>query len=142
MQLTPHFSFEELTTTTNNDYLKRNREAAMLIPDKMYKLALFAEQVRAFLNVPMTITSAFRYGDLNEAVGGSATSQHTSAQAIDFVPKKMTVEQAYELLRKSPLVYGQLIVEQSGGKQWVHVGMGYKRENLRYINGKYTKQGD
>lgn len=142
MQLTPHFSFEELTITTNNDYIKRNRDAAMLIPDKMYKLALFAEQVRAFLNVPMTITSAFRYADLNEAVGGSATSQHTSAQAIDFVPKNMTVLQAYEMLRKSPLVYGQLIVEQSGKKQWVHVGMGYKRENLRYVNGKYTKQGD
>ena len=141
MKLTNHFSFEELTVTNYSaEMLALNRKRATIIQDHIYKLALFAEQVRAILDVPMIITSGFRCTELNEAIGGSATSQHATAQAIDFVPGKfMTVEEAYDKLRKSRLVYGQLIIEHSKGKEWVHVSMGYKRENLKYNDGKYTK---
>lgn len=140
MKLTNHFSFEEITNTSNTELLSLNRRRAMLILDHVYKLALFAEQVRAFLDVPMIITSGFRCQELNEVVGGSSTSQHTRAEAIDFIPGKfMTVEEAYDKIKKSRLIYGQLIIERSKGKEWVHVSMGYKRENLKYNDGKYTK---
>ena len=141
MKLTTHFTFEELTTTNcSKELLELNRKRATLIQDYIYQLALFAEQVRAFLDVPMIITSGFRCEELNEAVGGSSTSQHAKAQAIDFIPGKfMTVEKAYDILKESKLIYGQLIIEHSKGKEWVHVSMGYKRENLKYNEGKYSK---
>lgn len=142
MKLTDHFTFEELTKTNRSlEILDKNRAEAILIKDQIYILALFAEQVRSFLDEPMYITSGYRCKLLNEIVGGSPTSQHLQARAIDFVPARMTVEQAYDYLRKSPLIYGQLIIESSNGSKWVHVSMGYKRENLKYKDGKYTKQG-
>lgn len=140
MKLTPHFNFDELVYTSNAELKELNRKRAVLIQDHIYKLALFAEQVRAILDVPMVITSAFRCQELNEAVGGSSTSQHANAQAIDFIPGKfMTIEEAYDKIRKSRLIYGQLIIEHSKGKEWIHISMGYKRENLKYNDGKYTK---
>lgn len=139
MKLTPHFTFLELINTSHKDLLAINKTSAEKIKEDIYKLALFAEQVRAILSVPMTITSGYRCKELNKAVGGSSTSQHTKAEAIDFIPSKMTVSQAYDKLRTSCLVYGQLIIEHSGSKEWVHVSMGYKKENLKYNNGKYTK---
>lgn len=137
--LTPNFNFSEMTYTSHKNLLAINKTSAEKIKEDIYKLALFAEQVRAILCVPMTITSGYRCKELNKAVGGSSTSQHTKAEAIDFIPSKMTVSQAYDKLRISCLVYGQLIIEHSGSKEWIHVSMGYKKENLKYNNGKYTK---
>ena len=137
--LTPNFNFSEMTYTSHKELLAINKTSAEKIKEDIYKLALFAEQVRAILCVPMTITSGYRCKELNKAVGGSYTSQHTKAEAIDFIPSKMTVSQAYDKLCASCLVYGQLIIEHSGSKEWVHVSMGYKKENLNYNNGKYTK---
>ena len=104
----------------------------------MEYLALFAEQIRAFIKVPMIITSGYRCDALNRAVGGSKSSQHRFFRAIDFIPKGMSVDECFEKLKTSPLVYQQLIKEQSGDSVWVHVGVGDKRENLIYKNGKYT----
>lgn len=138
MNLTPHFTLEELTYTSNKNYAESNKKSAMFVFEHVYKLALFAEQVRVILNVPMTITSGFRCAGLNEAIGGSSTSQHVKAEAIDFIPGKgMTIDEAFDIIRKSNLVYGQLIKERSGSKQWIHVSMGYKQQALTYLDGKY-----
>lgn len=141
MKLTPHFTLEELTTTTvSKEMAEKNVRYAAIIPDQIFILALFAEQVRFILKVPMTITSGFRCEALNKAVGGSPTSQHTLAQAIDFLPGKgMGIDKAFDILKNSCLLYGQLIKERSGKSEWIHVSMGYKRENLKYIDGKYKK---
>ena len=138
MNLTPHFTLEELSYTSYKSFAEINIKSARMIFEHIYKLALFAEQVRAIIKVPMTITSGFRCGGLNEVLGGSDTSQHVKAEAIDFIPGKgMTIDEAFDIIRKSNLVYGQLIKEQSGSKQWIHVSMGYKQQALTYLDGKY-----
>ena len=141
MKLTKHFTKEELTCTSVSERLQKlNRDVAP--EEDVYKLACFAEQVRAFLGRPMIITSGYRCTELNKRVGGSASSQHLKAQAIDFVPSQMKLEDAFGLLMASQLVYGQLIIEHSKGKEWIHVSMGDKKENLVYIDGKYEKIGE
>lgn len=137
MKLTDHFTLEELTTTTTK-YSKLNIDTAKKHEDSIYKLALFAEQVRAILNCPMTITSGYRCTELNTAIKGAKNSQHTKFEAIDFVTKKYTIDEIFNILKNSNLVYGQLIKEQSGTSKWVHVSMGHKKENLMYKDGKYT----
>lgn len=138
MKLTAHFSLQELCTTRNKSFASQNlKEAKENLPYMEY-LALFAEQIRAFIKVPMIITSGYRCDALNRAVGGSKSSQHRFFRAIDFIPKGMSVDECFEKLKTSPLVYQQLIKEQSGDSVWVHVGVGDKRENLIYKNGKYT----
>lgn len=139
MKLTKHFTLEELSTTNNKTLAKKNYKEAKENLSEMECLALFAEQVRAFVNVPMVISSGYRCDELNKAVGGAKTSQHRFFRAIDFVPKGMSIDDCFELLKNSNLVYKQLIKEQSGKTVWIHVGMGDERENLIYKNGKYTK---
>lgn len=139
MKLTSHFSLEELTTTNNKALASKNLKEAKANLTLMEDLALFAEQVRAFINVPMVITSGFRCEELNKAVGGVKTSQHRFFRAIDFIPKGMDWDECFSRLKMSNLVYGQLIKEHSGSSEWIHVSMGDKRENLIYKDGKYTK---
>lgn len=138
MQLSKNFTLEELTNTSYKDLLANNIYYAMNNFDKVKELAKFSQEIRDFLGVPMTITSAIRYPALNTKVGGSPTSQHQKIEAIDFVPSKMTIQKAFDKIRNSKLKFGQLIIEKSGKKEWIHISTGSKRQILQYTNGKYT----
>jgi zinc D-Ala-D-Ala carboxypeptidase len=66
------------------------------------------------------VTSAFRSEQVNKAVGGVATSQHRLAEAVDSVPKKVTLEEAFEWCKKN-MKFGQLIIEVEEDKTWIHI---------------------
>ncbi len=136
--LTKNFLFSELVDTKHTDLLPANIYYAVDNMDKVIDLAKFAQEIRDFLGVPMTITSGVRCSALNNRVGGSKTSQHLSFEAIDFVPSRMTLQQAFDKIRKSDLQFGQLIIEQSGGKEWIHISIGTKREVKKYDGKRYT----
>lgn len=142
MKLTPHFTIEELSVTSNRKYKTINLESAKEQMGKMYMLAGFAERVREIVGKPMIISSAYRCPELNAAVGGAISSQHKYAEAIDFVCKGIEPELLACKIAASDLKFNQLIVEYSGNKSWVHVSIGSKREVLRYKNGKYTSIGE
>lgn len=78
------------------------------------------ERLRAFLGAPIRINSGYRSKALNDAVGGSPSSQHMFGEAVDFVcpgygsPRAV----AESLSRAMPLLgIDQLIFEHT----WVHV---------------------
>lgn len=91
---------------------------------------------------PTIITSGYRSPALNEAIGGSTTSQHSKGEAVDLeVPGVSTAEVAEWISQN--LVYDQLILEfytpgdiNSG---WVHVSFkadgSNRRENLTATRG-------
>lgn len=139
MKLTSHFSLEELSVTNNKSIASNNIKEAKAHLKEMECLAFFAEQVRAFVGAPLIVTSGFRCEQLNNAVGGSKTSQHLFFRAFDFLPKGQDLDECYAKLQWSQLVYKQLIKEQSGDKRWIHIGMGVEKENLVYKDGKYTR---
>ena len=88
----------------------------------------------------ITITSAFRSDAVNKHVGGVPTSQHRLAEAIDFIPKEVKFEDAFSWC-KSSLEFGQLIIERSGDKRWIHISRPRvgkpNMQALRMENGKY-----
>lgn len=139
MRITEHFNLDELCVTSNKALAKKNLKEGKENLGEIEHLALFAEQIRALIGLPMIVTSGFRCEELNKAVGGAKNSQHRFFRAIDFIPKGCSIEDCFEWLRTSPLVYKQLIIEESNGKKWIHVGMGEGRENLIYKDGKYKK---
>lgn len=142
MQLTPHFTIEEFCVTTNQQYKEKNLELGKNRLGKMYMLAGFAERVREIVGAPMIITSAFRCSALNDAVGGAHNSQHTKCEAIDFVCKGLSTQQIACKIVASDLKYGQLIIEHSKSKAWIHISIGDRKEVLRYKDGKYTLIGE
>lgn len=138
MNLTPHFSLEELAGTTTK-YKTQNLAEARQILGRMYQLAGFAERVREIVGRPILITSGFRCVKLNNAVGGSLTSQHLYAEALDIRANGKTASELFQILARSDLKYDQLILEKVGNAQWVHVSIGSKKEKLTYDGKKYTR---
>ncbi len=138
MNLTPHFTLEELAGT-NTPYRSQNLEEAKKQLGRMYQLAGFAERVREIVGRPLIINSGYRCVKLNNAVGGSLTSQHLYAEAIDIKVPGKTASELFQIIAASDLKYDQLILEKVGNAQWVHVSIGSKKEKLKYDGKKYTR---
>ena len=84
------------------------------------RLALFLEEVRTVLGVPLRINSAFRSVEANRLVGGKSTSQHCRGVAADIRVKSMTPDQVVRAIIKAGLNYDQVIREFDS---WTHVSI-------------------
>lgn len=118
MNLTDHFTLEELTRTDHRsfDNTPNGDEIANLT-----RLALFLERVRKALgNPPLMITSGFRSKAVNDAVGSKDTSQHRLGCAADFRVPGMTPDQVVAAVIASGLPYDQIIREFDS---WTHISI-------------------
>jgi hypothetical protein len=146
MNVSPHFSWEELTRTGQTALQASNRAEAEQYRASLTRLAVeLLEPIRAKFG-PVKINSAFRGPSVNAAVGGSKTSQHMRGEAADIVATAVSVEELHRwICAESGLAFGQCILEKSSPSKpfsWVHVSLGTKREALVYDGaGKYTKWG-
>lgn len=138
--LTPHFTLEELATTSLASYKSKNIKEAKRKMGKMYMLAGFAERIREIIGYPLIVTSGYRCTELNKAVGGALVSQHMLCEAIDIVCKENKVETMFQKIKNSDLKYGQMIIETNkAGSQWLHISIGSNKQRLKYEPGKgYT----
>lgn len=122
--LSPHFTFRELTRTSKIPYKIVNTLLAKDYLDNLTILANYLlEPVRAILDTPLIITSAYRCPSLNKEIGGSTTSQHLNGTAADFRPKNklLSLSDTFIKLKETPFLhYGQLILEKS----WLHISLG------------------
>lgn len=80
--------------------------------------------LRKYLNSPIIITSGFRNKELNKAVGGVPTSQHTEGKAADFKCKDL--DKAFKYI-KDNLEFDQLIYYKS--RSFIHVS--YSKNNRK-----------
>ena len=96
---------------------------------------------------PIRVTSGYRCAALNKAVGGSNTSAHLYGCAADIVPLNGKIAEFKEFCRKyfdvRRHLYDQVILEDNGKSEWVHIGLktkdGRKRGQLmEYKNNRYT----
>lgn len=141
MKLTEHFTLEELSTTNKKEFKTENiKYAEKFLDGKIQHLANFAEKVREIINSPMTISSGVRCPNLNTALNSGSKSQHLICEAFDFIPLKITVKKAFDLLRASNLEFGQLICEIKGKVAWIHISIGFKKEVLISCDGGKTYQ--
>lgn len=138
MQLSKNFSLAELTYSQSAVRKGIDNTAPY---DAVENLKLLAENVlqpiRDFLGAPIKITSGYRSQSLNQAVGGSKTSQHNKGQAADFVVQGMAPTQVCLLIIASGVEFDQLIDEGT----WVHIS--YNKENNRkqVLTAKFDAKG-
>lgn len=140
-KVTEHFTLEEMSATSHEDLQQANYKYAENRMWALIKICKLLEEVRTVLECPMIISSGVRCPELNERLGGAKNSQHMRCEAADFVPARHTVEEAFEIIYKSNIMFDQMILERSGGKTWLHISCSHapRRESLIYNKGKYKK---
>jgi hypothetical protein len=129
MNLSPHFTLEELTFSQTA--LRKgidNTPAAGAVENLTTLCATLLEPARDLLGVPLHLDSGFRSPALNEAVGGAKTSAHMDGRAADCIPQGADLRQAFDRLRRSDLPYDQIIYECSA---WIHLAIARKGETPR-----------
>ena len=118
MNLTEHFTLEELTHTDHRQFDNTPNEAEMA---NLQRLAEFLEKVKAVLGgKPIMINSAFRSKQVNDAVGSRDSSQHRLGCAADIRVPGMTPNEVVKTLIASGLGFDQVIREFDS---WTHISI-------------------
>ena len=118
MNLTEHFTLEELTTTSHRQFDNTPNDAEMA---NLVLLAEFLEKVKTPLDgKPIMVNSAFRSKAVNDSVGSKDTSQHRLGYAADIRVPGMTPDAVVRALVASDLPYDQVIREFDA---WTHVSI-------------------
>lgn len=138
MQLTEHFSLEELTASKTAAAHKIVNTPDAVSAANLKVLADGLEQVRGLLNAPIDIHDGYRCPALNKAVGGVPNSAHAEGYAADFVcPGYGTPLEIVEKLQNA-VVFDQLIQEGT----WVHISFAptLRKQVLtaHFVDGKAT----
>jgi hypothetical protein len=121
MKLSEHLDLSEII---RSDSAKRNGISNMPTPDHIENFKILAtkvfEPIREHFGVPIRISSGYRSAELNKCIGGSATSQHSTGEAIDIDQDGTTItnKQVFDYI-KDNLAFDQLINEFNYA--WVHV---------------------
>jgi hypothetical protein len=118
MNLSPNFTFEELTHTDHREYDNTPNDAEL---ENLKRLAQFLEEVKAALGGrPVMVNSAFRSKQVNDAVGSKDSSQHRIGCAVDIRVPKLTPDEVVRIIIAAGLPYDQVIREFNA---WTHVSI-------------------
>ena len=121
MNLTPHFTLDELTaseTAERNGWDNNPNEQEL---ENLKRLADFLEQVKVVMGgKPIMISSGLRTKKVNDAVGSKDTSQHRIGCAADFKVPGMTPDEVVRKIIASGIGYDQVIREFD---RWVHISV-------------------
>ncbi len=126
MNLSEHFTIEQLTKSQTasrkgiNEQFNPNEE----IKSELKELCINLLEKVLLLFPNMSISSGYRCGALNAAIGGANTSQHTKGQAADVEAGtgKSNIELAKSVLSAN-IVFDQMIVEFGTLEKpdWIHL---------------------
>ena len=131
MNLSEHFTFEELTHTDHRELDNTPSEHEKCIIDgkevtvnavaNLTRLANFLEQLKTVLGgKPIMVNSAFRSEAVNGAVGSKNTSDHRRGCAADIRVPGMTPDEVVRAVIASDLPYQQVIREFD---RWTHIAI-------------------
>jgi hypothetical protein len=131
MNLSEHFTFEELTHTDHREFDNTPTEAEKCVIDgkevtvnavaNLSRLAAFLEELKTVLGgKPIMVNSAFRSEAVNTAVGSKNTSDHRRGCAADIRVPGMTPDEVTKAIINSNLPYQQVIREFD---RWTHVSI-------------------
>ena len=118
MNLSKHFTLEELTITEHRDLDNTPNDTEK---NNLKRLAEFLEQVKTVLGgKPVMVNSAFRSKAVNDAVGSKDTSQHRVGCAADLRVPGMTPDEVVKAVIASGIGYDQVIREFD---RWTHISV-------------------
>lgn len=129
MNLTPHFTLEELTHSQQAVRARIDNTPSKSVTLNLTKVAELMEEVRQLLGQhPINISSGYRCNKLNTLIGGAKNSAHTIGLAVDFIcPGYGTPKEICQTLLASGLQFDQMICEGT----WVHLAVAAPASSAR-----------
>lgn len=123
-----YFTIEEMIKSSTATAKRIDNTPNQTVIDSLTKLIeAVLDPLREWYGKPIKVNSGYRCEALNEAVGGSDTSQHRLGEAADItVGTKKGNKKLFEYI-KDNLPFDQLINESNFS--WVHVS--YREGRLR-----------
>jgi uncharacterized protein YcbK (DUF882 family) len=132
MNLTKNFTLEELC---HSSWAIRNGIDNKPNDEQIENLTLLCinilQPLRDALGIPMVIDSGFRNFEVNNAVGGAKTSQHTEGKAADVIVPGMAVIDVIRKIAELKLPFDQMIFEYG---QWTHISFDKDRQRGRILS--------
>jgi hypothetical protein len=118
MNLTEHFTLEELTITDHREFFNEPNPSEIA---NLQRLAELLEQVKVAIGgKPVMVNSAFRCKEVNDAVGSKDTSQHRLGCAADIRVPGMAPDAVVKAVIAAKLPFDQLIREFD---RWTHISV-------------------
>lgn len=118
MNLTEHFTLEELTATSHRQFDNTPNDAELA---NLLRLAEFLEQVKTALDgKPIMVNSGFRSKAVNDSVGSRDSSQHRIGAACDFRVPGMKPDEVVRAVIAAGLPFDQIIREFDS---WTHISV-------------------
>ena len=121
-----YFTIEELCQSETAEELGIDNTPTEEVKEN---LTFFTEKIldplRESWGSAIIVNSGFRCPELNKAVGGSKTSVHPLGWGVDLYPKNEKIEEFKKHVIKffKGKRWDQVILEKSGKKVWVHIGL-------------------
>ena len=144
-KISEHISYKEATfsqTATRKD-IDNTPNEEVLCRMKAVAENIF-EPLRAHVGGPIKINSFYRSINLNVAIGGAKSSQHTRGEAIDIDDTfgHMSNKDMFEFI-KDELDFDQLIWEfgDDNNPAWLHVSYVSNENNRRRVLKASKQQG-
>lgn len=137
MQLSENLSLAEML---RSESAKRRGIENKPTPEHIENMKAWAvnifQPIRNHLKRPVHLSSGYRSKELNKAIGGSQTSQHSKGEAgdIDMDGTEIKNRDIFNFI-KDNLDFDQLIWEfgTKGNPDWVHVSYTTKRNNRKEV---------
>jgi len=118
MNLSEHFTLEELTHTDHREFDNTPNESELA---NLKRLAAFLETVKSAVGGnPIIINSAFRSKQVNDAIKSSDRSQHRLGCAADIRVPQMSPDEVVKAIIAAGLPFDQVIREFD---RWTHVSI-------------------
>jgi len=138
-RLSAHFTLREMSTTSTG---LPNTPSPHAVESLRELCTLVLEPWRLVLGA-IRVSSGYRSPAVNQAIGGSPTSDHLHGRAADCVPLHVPLEAAW---RSLAALVDDLPIDQAicyvreAGRGWIHVGHRAtpRRELLVHVDGRYV----
>lgn len=139
MQLSPHFTLEELTASDTASRNGWDNTPSSVELANLKRLAVLLESIRTIIGHPIHINSGYRSKQVNDAVGSKDSSQHRLGCAADIKVTGMTPDQVCKKILASGQQFDQLIREFDS---WTHISVtSYEQDKPRHQALIIDKQG-
>jgi zinc D-Ala-D-Ala carboxypeptidase len=126
MQLTPHFTLEEMLesqTARRWNIQEQFNPRAEVVQNLKLLCENILEPLRSYIGRPIIISSGYRCPEVNKRVGGQPKSQHLKGQAADIHALGMSNADLFWAVQEAKVKFSQEIWEfgTKAEPAWVHV---------------------